>query len=273
MVKKLLLILFLNSIIAFSIDFTIIDVKDRPVFKIELTNNIDSNDNIEFIKVIESGNINTVKEFVTNNKLEVSNIRFSSGYTPLMLASQYGYTQIVRYFLEEGSNVNSESSNGETALLFALYNRKEVIANILLRANANVDIRTRNGYTPLIVAIEKSSSTLAKSIIDKSSKVNATSNDGVSALVLSVLLKKYDYVELLLNKRADINTVARNGYTPLMIACELEDLDMVNLLIKNKANVRLSSFGLFSRSTALSIAERKKNKQIIEALRKAGAIQ
>jgi ankyrin repeat protein len=70
------------------------------------------------------------------------------GSTPLGIAISKGDVEVVKKFIEYGSNVN-EKSNGMTPLMLAArYNRVEII-KILLSKGADLNAKDEKGYTAL----------------------------------------------------------------------------------------------------------------------------
>ena len=70
------------------------------------------------------------------------------GVTPLGIAISKGDIEVVKKFIEYGSNVN-EKSNGMTPLMLAArYNKVEII-KILLSNGANLDAKDEKGFTAL----------------------------------------------------------------------------------------------------------------------------
>jgi ankyrin repeat protein len=70
----------------------------------------------DFMDAIYYGKFNTVTSMIHKNPTNI-NFVSCSGMTPIMLASNMGYHQIVKILLEQDdSNVSSKHSNGETAL-------------------------------------------------------------------------------------------------------------------------------------------------------------
>lgn len=59
-----------------------------------------------------------------------------NGYTALILASDKGYTEVVKALLEAGTDVNIKSKNGNTVLIFASAEGHTEIVEALLEAGA-----------------------------------------------------------------------------------------------------------------------------------------
>ena len=96
------------------------------------------------------------------------NVRTSQGVTPLMLASYFGYTNLVKILLAHKAQVNPETGSNQdfsfgkflsnrtsktNALMLAAYAGKLEIVYLLLKAGALVNAQDSNGQTALLYCI------------------------------------------------------------------------------------------------------------------------
>lgn len=77
---------------------------------------------------------------------ESADTSVSGNFTPLMIASYYGYTDIARYLVDNGADVNQQNDEGWTALMFATAYGHTEIAEILLSKNADVSPLNNLGH-------------------------------------------------------------------------------------------------------------------------------
>lgn len=94
---------------------------------------------------------------ISNSNLEMAKFLLKNGIDStidraLMLAVQYGRTQMVSGFLEAGANVNAQT-NGKTPLHVCaeVFGRTEILT-LLLENGANIDAKS-DAYTPLHLAV------------------------------------------------------------------------------------------------------------------------
>jgi ankyrin repeat protein len=64
-------------------------------------------------------------------------VRDTQGNTPLVLASQMGFTEGVQQLIERRANVNLENNQGVTPIIAAVQNRDLATTRLLLAAGAN----------------------------------------------------------------------------------------------------------------------------------------
>ncbi|WP_192829056.1 ankyrin repeat domain-containing protein, partial [Brachyspira hyodysenteriae] len=124
---------------------------------------------IEFFNAVEEGNIQQIKYLLNKNNYVDINVfgiakilieqennedviakkdiemdfKNKDGYTPLMIASYKGNTDIVKLLLEYNASVDITNKDNYTALIYAcIYGRADVVT-ILLEHKANMYIETK----------------------------------------------------------------------------------------------------------------------------------
>ncbi len=164
----------------------------------------------------------------------------SYGSTPLMMACNYGFTDIANLLLDKGADVNRQAKNGSTALIGAARQSKELV-ELLLDKGADVKQISPATAGPFTTSV-----------------VRVLSGDGTT-----------DIAELLLEKGADVDEAASEGrmagYTPLMMAAGNGNLALVEFLVEHGANVNAQAA---DGTTALQKAQGKKAKDVVAFLKK-----
>lgn len=194
---------------------------------------------------------------------------------------------------------NIFDSNGNSLLINAIKNSdKETLALELLRKGANVNVLSNTNMTPLMLAISKGYENILVDLLEKGAKQKFSDN-GMQAKMRSIIdnatpkIKKLlnilksnpnsvDYqgwpkiinmaasgnlpaIKLLLFKNANINAINPAGWSALMIALRNNNTEIAKFLINAGINLNIKSIrGNF---TALSIAERMGNKDIIRLIK------
>lgn len=115
-----------------------------------------------FVKDIE-GAIKILKMIPDLNK------ELSGGGTPLMLASLFGFTEVVKFLLEAKVDVDLVASNEYTPLMCACLEGQAEVVKLLLEAKANVDLTTFNG-SALLVAQRNNHSEVVKLLLAAGAK-------------------------------------------------------------------------------------------------------
>lgn len=160
-----------------------------------------------------------------------------NGDSALLLAVQYGRTDVMNALIKYGANVNIRNKNDKTPLLTALMKSDGMIASkILLSAGADAKAISSNGSTTLMnivnyIAVideeqQKELISIIMELLRKGVDTNAQGSDGVNALMLAVSTKNINTIKLLLENGANPNIVDSDGATPLMWALSGSNFDL-----------------------------------------------
>lgn len=145
--------------------------------------------------VSRSGDIEALK-LIYNKSPELLNAINDKGYSPLVLATYHGHTEMVNFLLDHGADVNSESSYG----------------------------------TPLMAAVVKGFYEISERILTFKANVNASDQNGTTALHYAVMYKNYDLTKLLVSYKANPLIKDDRGVSPLDYATMYKDKELLNLL-------------------------------------------
>lgn len=178
--------------------------------------------------------INKVDIAADNNELDeygeningISHVRRDGyGETPLTLAAQKGYLEIVKVLIAAKADVNKTNKNGLTPLIFATLNGHLEIVKALIAANADVNIGD-----PLWNAVNKGHLEIVKALIAAKADVNSTDDEGYTPLIVAASKGHLDMVKALIAAGADVNKTNNYGYTPLSVAASNGHLKIAMLL-------------------------------------------
>lgn len=170
------------------------------------------NDDLEEVKrLVEAGeNVNYLHKEAKLSKLTASGIGIPvciKGTTPLIIASAYGNTEVVRYLLSKGADVHYVDRKGTTALYRAVrYDGDEELVQLLVDAGANIH---------------------AKYFYSKINLLHTAAANGYVPVI-----------NLLIKLGLDPNiTIKYNQHTPLIAAVREWNLDAIDALIAAGANI------------------------------------
>ena len=150
------------------------------------------------------------------------------------------------------------------------------LTKLLISSGVDLNKTDKYGYTPLMVAVENiefsddgTSEKCAEILIEAGADVNIKNDMGETVLMLAIEDGLSDRViQMLINNGADVNAINEDGFSVLMNAVLSDESErFLPILIKAGADVNYDTDGL----TALTIAERIKNKVAIRILKQAGA--
>ena len=126
------------------------------------------------------------------------NVKDAFGRTPLHIAAEKGYGDVVMFLVENGADVNLTDAKGNTPLIF------------IIHKTGNLEITKR--------------------LIAKGAVVNTQNRTGETALMYAAWRGHSEIVELLLKNRADATLKNRQGDTALTLAESRGHLAIVQML-------------------------------------------
>ncbi|XP_026474601.1 ankyrin repeat domain-containing protein 17-like isoform X4 [Ctenocephalides felis] len=160
--------------------------------------------------------------------------------TPIMEAASAGHAQMVTLLIENGADVNAQSSSGNTPLMYGCAGGHDEVVKILLANGANVEDHNENGHTPLMEAASAGHVGVAKILLENGAGINTHSNEfKESALTLACYKGHLDMVRFLLLAGADQEHKTDEMHTALMEASMDGHVEVARLLLDSGAQVNM----------------------------------
>ena len=160
---------------------------------------------------------------------------------PLVDAAKSGDRDMLRALLDEGADVNAQTTDGSTALLWASYRDDLESAELLIGAGADVNIANDLGATAIWAASRNGSAAMAEELLAAGADPNAPLLLGETPLVTASRSGNSAVVGMLLEEGADVNARGARGQTPLMFAAGQRHPDVVKVLLEHGAEVDATS--------------------------------
>ena len=133
----------------------------------------------------EAGDLERVKVLVVEQGDDKGKTCGPYDRTPLYAASREGHLAVVRYFVEQGCNMEKADNNGFTPLITASGNGHLEVVRYLLEQGANRDKASDIGYTSLHWAAMRGHLEIAKLLMVYGADLNARTNNGLSPIDLA----------------------------------------------------------------------------------------
>jgi uncharacterized protein len=167
-----------------------------------------------------------------------------TGESILMVAVRTGSTDAVRALLEHKANANyAEPQLQLTPLMLAAEGGYTEMVADLIKSGADIQVRTRTGATParrLPCVAQSGCGSHGDGIVrggwpDKG--IRAPTPGNMSPLMYAAREGKIDAARLLLDAGANVNEVDKNDISPLFMAISNNHPDMARFLIEKGANI------------------------------------
>lgn len=207
------------------------------------------------LMAIEAGYKEIVDILVANN----ANVnRKSNNLTPLVCAIKHNYKDIAEVLIANGAKVNA---NDGAALLQAVIAGNKDLVELLLKNNARVDIKMAKYYTPLHLAAKSGNKEIVSALLARGANPDARAFFGTTPLILAAFEGHEGVAEVLIANRANVNLADMQG-APLDIAVVRGHVNVVAALLNNGANIYCKSM----KRTALELAVAHNHLQVVKLL-------
>ncbi|KAJ8116521.1 hypothetical protein ONZ43_g4424 [Nemania bipapillata] len=169
--------------------------------------------------------------------LDIDDVGNENGWTPLILAVDYGENQITQYLIRQRPSPNPDlrTTQGSTALIKAAQRGyADLIDLVVTRLRANVDIADDNNTTAVLWAAKKRRWGCVIQLINHHARVELSNKDDEIALHFAIRTRNLRIVNRVLRSdRSGISlkAVDMQGRWPLHIAAETGDINIIQLLI------------------------------------------
>ncbi|CAG2223300.1 unnamed protein product [Mytilus edulis] len=163
----------------------------------------------------------------------------------LFMASQQGYTGIVKLLLEHNHTVDLCDMDGRSPLFMASQQGHTDIVKLLLEMNSNVDLCDSNGFTPLIESCSNNNTSIIQLLLTHKPNIDAQIYDGGrrnNTGFYACEVGHEDVVRLLLDKGAHTQICRFDGKSPLDSATDNGHTSIVCMVTEHMKKEDLLSY-------------------------------
>lgn len=156
---------------------------------------------------------------------------------PLVIASKIGNPEIVKYLLDQGSQIEKRDYEGNTPLIKAVQKNHLPIIHLLIERGADVNAFNGREETPLTIACRQNQNELVDLLLQKGAQIEGTRKRKKSPLIIACENENEELIHLLLDKGALFN-YPHYLENPLTTCCQNGNLSLVELFISKTALIR-----------------------------------
>ena len=154
-----------------------------------------SQEKSDVFDIARAGTVEEVKQILKSNPKAFQLVN-KEGFSPLILACYRGNNEVVKFLIDNGSDIDASSSMG----------------------------------TALMAAVVKGNDEIVKILLDKNADINAIDSNGTTALMYAVQFQNEELIKLLLEYKADKSKIDKNGKTAFEFAVFSKNEAIINLL-------------------------------------------
>lgn len=183
----------------------------------------------------QEGNASDIKTLLSKGAFP--DIQDQKGNSPLILATNRGYLDVVIVLLENGADPNIKNKDGDTALINASWNNQMKIVDQLLQNYADSNAANNRGWTSLMYASLHGHADLFMKLIKNGVDLESRTDDQKTPLSIAAHNGQYKMVSLLLQNGAQAKTEDEDGWSPLMHAISNNHNSITQILLLNDSDI------------------------------------
>ncbi len=152
--------------------------------------------------------------------------------TPLLLCSQLGRFEIMRFLVEQGAKITATDQLGWTALHHAARTKHHSMIKYLIEKKLNINAKSTVGITPLMCAANSDIETISL-LLQHHADINAQDNNGETTLIYALMYQNEEIAKFLIEEGADITLQNKIGEDAFFWAVNNENENMIRYFVKN----------------------------------------
>lgn len=196
---------------------------------------------------------------------KVINLADNQGMTPIINATIAESSDIMRYFIELGADVNIVNKDGASCLHFAASDGSLTRLEILDNAGADFNVHSSAGNA-LHWAAGKGRHDAVRFLIKKGVNVNELSDKGLPPIIMAVGVCSEECVSALLEAKANIGYILAGNLTLLHMCAEYGMIKAVSLIIETDEGLKCNEVATVDDNYPIHLAAMAGHIQIVKLL-------
>ena len=175
------------------------------------------------------------------------NIVNNNGWTALHNSAQSGRYELVKYFVDKGTDIHQKTKNGNNCLHIAACEGHLNLCQTLIDDHEfDKNIFNNIGWTALHTSAQSGSYELVRYFVDKGTDVQQKTETGQNCLHIAARKGHLNLCKALINKyRFDKNISDIEGFTPILDSVESGNYELVKFFIEKGADIHVNTlYGL-----------------------------
>lgn len=161
-----------------------------------------------------------VTKYILDTGLDINTPLHSTKYSHqqyglVHIASENGHVSLLKFLLENGSDVNVCNWENSTPLHLACKQGRKDCVLILLERHARIDQSNKKGDTPLHEAVRSGHCDIVQSLLSRNADMNLFNKYGDTPLHVACQGNHLKTVSFLMDRKAYNNILNKNGDSPL----------------------------------------------------------
>jgi len=195
--------------------------------------------NADFLKYLgKDKSVMKMKQKISKLQKLFIGVSWYRGAKPIHFAVESKDLKIVELLVSSGVDINSLDDYGNTPLYYALKGKASgEIVRYFLDQGANLNLKNMDKETPLFYAVGSGNLDIVKEFVSRGADLNVINSDGENLLFLATSDKNLDVVSYLIDNGVGVNCINKRGETPLLNAAEYSNLNIVKYLIERGARI------------------------------------
>ncbi|HBS86467.1 MAG: hypothetical protein A2W91_19825 [Bacteroidetes bacterium GWF2_38_335] len=187
----------------------------------------------DLFRLLDSARIEQVMELI-NKDPALLEARSPRGSTPLIIAAADGHTDLVKFLIKKGANVNAANNYGNTPLHYAAWKGDLESFRTLSEKGANMAAKNSRGQNCLQYACMGGNMDIFRYCVDKGMDIMEKSDDGSKLIHWAANGGNIELFKHLESKGLEYNALDNDGISPVFWAASSNKLDIVKYLVEEK---------------------------------------
>ncbi|MGL4367018.1 MAG: ankyrin repeat domain-containing protein [Brevinemataceae bacterium] len=189
--------------------------------------------------------------------------------TALHHASLYGYLPIVTMLLDRDANIESKNKDGDTALILAAYGGYDKLLKYLITKGANISVVNNAQETALLGAVRRNNKNIINTLLQEGASITHTNVQGINSLMMAAKFGEPDILKSILQYSPPLEERNQFGNTALLLAVKQHQATNIKILIEAGANPNaVDKYGM----TSLLIAAKENQIHLAKVLMKSSLL-